>query len=114
MDNLREYIKTALWAETDDEGIPLDDEYEFGDVHEDSLKAAQKDIDKFLEEIDKRNISTDGKNVHIIHDFWLTRNGHGAGFWDGDYDDGDRLTELSKEFGSSIIYIGDDDLIHLD
>lgn len=19
------------------------------------------------------------------HDFWLTRNGHGAGFWDGDY-----------------------------
>ena len=19
------------------------------------------------------------------HDFWLTRNGHGAGFWDGDW-----------------------------
>src|SRR5262245_12754239 len=32
------------------------------------------------------------------HDFWLTRNGHGAGFWDGDYPDdvGDALTKASK------------------
>lgn len=35
------------------------------------------------------------------HDLWLTRNGHGAGFWDGDWDDtvADRLTELSEEMG---------------
>jgi len=32
------------------------------------------------------------------HDFWLTRNGHGAGFWDGDWPEtGDALTEASKE-----------------
>ena len=34
------------------------------------------------------------------HDFWLTRNGHGAGFWDGDWPIyGDMLTEGSKCYG---------------
>tara|TARA_Y100000310_G_scaffold211910_1_gene212676 strand:+ start:679 stop:1104 length:426 start_codon:yes stop_codon:yes gene_type:complete len=33
-------------------------------------------------------------------DFHLTRNGHGAGFWDGDWENGDELTELSEPFGS--------------
>lgn len=36
------------------------------------------------------------------HDFWLTRNGHGAGFWDRRELEanelGERLTKLSKEF----------------
>ena len=35
------------------------------------------------------------------HDFWLTRNGHGAGFWDGDWEQkiGQRATDASKRFG---------------
>lgn len=35
------------------------------------------------------------------HDFWLTRNHHGAGFWDGDYPEpeGTELTKLSHSFG---------------
>ena len=48
------------------------------------------------------------------HDFWLTRNGHGAGFWDGDWpeDAGDRLTEASRDFGPVDVYLGDDGLIY--
>jgi len=48
------------------------------------------------------------------HDFWLTRNGHGAGFWDGDWPDdaGGRLTEASKKYGEFNLYVGDDGLIH--
>lgn len=48
------------------------------------------------------------------HDFWLTRVGHGAGFWDGDLpqDLGDRLTEASKAAGEVWPYIGDDGLIY--
>ena len=35
------------------------------------------------------------------HDFHLTRNRHGAGFWDGDWGElGDRLTEAAKVYGS--------------
>jgi len=32
-------------------------------------------------------------------DFWLTRNGHGAGFWDGGWDHGDELAEIAHSFG---------------
>jgi hypothetical protein len=44
------------------------------------------------------------------HDFFLTRNGHGAGFWDKDiYDElapngCNRLTELAKMCGSADVY----------
>jgi hypothetical protein len=35
------------------------------------------------------------------HDFWLTRSGHGAGFWDRGLGAlGERLTEASKAYGS--------------
>lgn len=48
------------------------------------------------------------------HDFWLTRAGHGAGFWDGDLPEelGERLTEASNTAGNREPYIGDDGLIY--
>jgi hypothetical protein len=47
------------------------------------------------------------------HDFWLTRNGHGAGFWDGELGDiGDRLTEASKAFGEVCLTVCDDGEIY--
>jgi hypothetical protein len=51
------------------------------------------------------------------HDFWLTRNGHGAGFWDRTPLEkgklGDELTKLCKAFGESDLYWGDDGGIYL-
>ena len=49
-----------------------------------------------------------------MHDFWLTRNGHGAGFWDGDYDDevGTELTKIAHTFKELDCYVGDDGKIH--
>ncbi len=48
------------------------------------------------------------------HDFWLTRCGHGAGFWDGDWPEpaASVLTEASKEFGNVDLYVGDDGQIY--
>lgn len=41
-------------------------------------------------------------------DFWLTRNGHGAGFQDrGLGDVGDKLTALAKNYSSCGLYRGD-------
>jgi len=34
-------------------------------------------------------------------DFHFTRNGHGTGFWDRDWNSGDVLTELSKPYGTA-------------
>lgn len=49
------------------------------------------------------------------HDFALTRNGHGAGFWDGDLPDalGDRLTGACEAAGQVEAYLGDDGLVYL-
>ena len=49
----------------------------------------------------------------VGHDFWLTRNRHGAGFWDRGYgEDGDTLSEAAKVYGSVDLYVGDDGLLH--
>lgn len=52
---------------------------------------------------------------HVGHDFWLTRNGHGAGFWDGDLPEalGRRLTQASMDAGEVSPYIGDDGRVHV-
>ena len=39
------------------------------------------------------------------HDFHLTRNNHGAGFWDGDWGElGDRLTEAAEAYGGCEVH----------
>lgn len=47
------------------------------------------------------------------HDLWLTASGHGAGFWDGDWEGySDRLTESAQELSwieRSYFYLSEDD-----
>lgn len=56
----------------------------------------------------------DGTDEQAGHDFWLTRNGHGAGFWDGDWPEpyADMLTEGSHSYGEFQLYLGDDGLVY--
>ena len=47
------------------------------------------------------------------HDFWLTRNRHGSGFWDEDIGDvGRQLTEAACACGECNLYVGDDQRIY--
>ncbi|MNR87614.1 hypothetical protein D3C72_185120 [compost metagenome] len=47
------------------------------------------------------------------HDFWLTRCGHGVGFWDRGLGElGQRLTEASNAFGNIDLYLGDDEQVY--
>jgi len=48
------------------------------------------------------------------HDFYLTRCGMGAGFWDGDWPEeaGERLSAASRLYGSFDAYVGDDGKIY--
>jgi len=48
------------------------------------------------------------------HDFWLTRCGHGCGFWDGDWTEpaATGLTEAGKRYGNVDLYVGDDGRIY--
>lgn len=52
---------------------------------------------------------------HAGRDFWLTRNHHGAGFWDGDWSEpeAELLTQAAQAFGEIDLYMGDDGKIYL-
>ncbi len=111
-----QYLVTALWSSNDesrdDGGDPMDSNYDLDDLAPETVAAARADCDRFRERagsmLDERDDPTAG-----AHDFWLTRNHHGAGFWDGDWPiHGDALTALCKQFGETSLYIGDDGRIH--
>lgn len=119
------YLGTALWSSHDNAddsgGEPLDANYSIEDIHPASVEKAKADCASFREKagdllVGLEDIRNQGDIMSSVgHDFWLTRNGHGAGFWDGDYPEavGEALTKLSKEFGGQDIYVGDDGSIYL-
>ena len=105
----RAYIECALWSSLDDETL-LDQDHDITSISKECLTAMIADCAKFqTENMDMiiNDLSQAG------HDFWLTRNHHGAGFWDGEYPrNGDVLTAKSHEYGKCDLYIGDDGLIY--
>lgn len=111
---LKHYLTTALWSSNDDEGTPFDRDHEIEDFSEESIEQAKKDCESFKE---KAGIILDRyEETSCGHDFWLTRNGHGSGFWDGDYgdEDGEALTKISKEFSNVYIVKGDDGKLYIE
>lgn len=109
------YIECALWAEMDNAddsgGAPLDDNYGPEDIDAKSMQQIQEDCRSFVEANADDLAGLDAERCG--HDFWLTRQGHGAGFWDrGLGAVGDRLTAASKVYGSDGIVVGDDGKLH--
>jgi hypothetical protein len=110
------YIECALWStmdESDDKGgEPLDKNYTVDDIDDSTLAEMAEDCRRFQEEnyVDLlANPPEEGG-----YDFWLTRNGHGCGFWDSDWQPqelADRLTKAAKKFGEYSLYVTDDSKI---
>lgn len=110
------YVVAALWSSTDDEGEPLDDEYSIDDIATPSLQQMADECTDFREanaQLLDQAYDLGYSEEQAGHDFWLTRNGHGAGFWDrGLGKVGQELSEASKVYGSCDLYIGDDKMLH--
>ena len=112
------YVECALWSSNDDRDKPLDANYSKSDIAKDSLREMKRDCVKFMR-AEKKDLFDFKLEVgrqwsSLGHDFWLTRNRHGAGFWDrGDGDAGSRLTDAAHDYGSSDLYVGDDGKIHV-
>jgi hypothetical protein len=108
----RAYLTCALWSSTDENDRPFDDDNTIEDFAPDALKQAQEDCKAFAS--DNADDLADIDSAQAGHDFWLTRNRHGAGFWDrGLGEIGKRLTDAAHAYGSCDVYRGDDDLIYL-
>lgn len=73
-----------------------------------AARDAEADIEGFVKScLDERPDVFDGIAPDMIgHDFWLTRNGHGAGFRDrGLGERGKYLTSIAKPFGDARMYV---------
>lgn len=86
------YVEAALWSSTDDNDDPLDSKYVPSDIDRATFEKMRADCEQFQRENESLLISENcnsryGVDAQAGHDFWLTREGHGAGFWDGDWDD---------------------------
>lgn len=111
----RAYCECALWSSIDDNGEPLDKNHDLKDIPRHVMVRMCKDCQIF------QITSAWEKHGDILgdkqggFDFWLTRNGHGAGFWDGDWKDqngsempGKELTAAAKMFGEFNLVLNDD------
>lgn len=114
----RAYIECALWSSTDcsddNGGKPLDENYGIDDIAPETLAQIEEDCAAFQRDHAADIATRRNGDSAAGHDFWLTRNGHGAGFWDGDWpeDVGKRLTDAAHVYGNIDLYIGDDGKIH--
>lgn len=108
---LTAYIEAALWSSADDNGDPLDGLYSIDDLAPETLETMRSDCADFQESCAELMEGLD--DTQCGHDFWLTRNGHGAGFWDrGLGDIGKELTDMSRPYSECNLYVGDNGLIY--
>lgn len=113
-DFLDSYLDCAVWASCDDEGIPLEDRgYTSWDFSLNALEQARKDCEGFFEEMGSTMYETGGDFGDHGQDFWLSRNGHGTGFWDRGYGEvGDKLHKAAKVYSFSDVYVADDGFLY--
>jgi len=104
------YVDCMLWSTCCEDGTPLDERFFIDDIDDKDMKEMLGDCEDFLLQCDHLIIEDNltkkphNQSVHeqAGQDFSLTRNGHGAGFWDGDWEEpaASTLTDKSKEYGS--------------
>ena len=115
------YVECALWSSTDNAsesgGAPLDASYSADDIHPDTLATMRRDVESFAmanaADILTWNAGRTTPEEQAGYDLWLTRNGHGCGFWEDEWQEvGARLTDAAHALGTFDLYIGGDDRIH--
>lgn len=114
---LEGYLTCALWSSIGEDGNPLDDTACIDDIASEDVNAAREECEDFLdlcqrEDIDVQAIPMEASSIG--HDFWLTRNHHGAGFWDRGLGElGKKLTALAQGYGGVDAWVDADGRAHL-
>lgn len=108
---VKSYLVTAAWVtcESDTECHTFTDEAKMTACND-----CKKFIDKVFAEFSKEDaediLNKEGSDLQHIaaHDFFLTRNHHGVGFWDREdiygVENAKKLTDISHEFGETDCY----------
>lgn len=124
------YIRCALWSSMDESdesgGKPMDANYGPDNLADETLSTMRDEVEDFLQLIERERPGVSEAMARTLwadpgqvgHDFWLTRNGHGTGFWDRYYSDGpeaelgDFLSKWARSYGEVCLYIGDNGMIY--
>lgn len=125
------YMEAALFNSSDEStpsgGYPLDRNYGVEDITPETIERMRDDCIKFLdnplggrliaiaEELAEKGHwslpygSEDSAMEFAGRYFWLTRNGAGMGFWDGEWPKGiaDGMNELADSFGEFHLFVED-------
>lgn len=123
-------LSTVLSLTSDDEGNPLDDRFTISDVCAIDAKRLYSEYQQFIARVEIKIKEKIGDNWNSIdefydmafpsenqteHDYILTRNQHGAGFWDGDWNK--NVSEILSDVARSQIpieaYEGRDGKVYL-
>jgi len=117
---VRGYLDCALWCGIiAPEGIEPGDDYTTRDIDPKSNREAIRECLDFFQAnetdlfaVDVRSTSDGSRPFEILgHDFYLSRNGHGTGFWDRGYGDiGDKLHRAAAVYGSASLMLCEDTL----
>ena len=124
-DFTKAYVEAAMWSESAEiephTDLSFSDQgFDVEDLADDTLARIMADCEQFQAQcadlISRENCLTRYDcDKQAGHDFWLTRNGHGCGFWEtSDWVGvaGEKLTVAAKRFGETGLYIGDDGRIY--
>ena len=99
----RAYLEAAEWSGLDDDAstaLELSVDPRWTD---ESLSQAKSDCEAFQR--DNASDLAEWTDEQAGHDFWLTRNRHGAGFWDrGMGESGDRVTDAAHVYGEVPVF----------
>ena len=119
------YTECALWSSDDDDGTPMDELD--NELAPETLAKMRDECILFYEThteykgewLPRSELWDRGgwSDEQAGHDFWLTRNGHGSGFWDRVYNKhsskiGRLLTNAAHGYKECSLYVGDDGLIY--
>lgn len=118
------YLTCALWSSHDESdesgGDPFDTNYTLEDIDPSAINIADGLCRAWVDMVGL--LSTEGAEIdaddeQIGHDLWLTRNGHGAGFWDrperyAGQSIANTLSDAARLLGEVGPYLGDDGVIY--
>lgn len=122
---LRAYLACALETATDEDGDDLAGSYIIEHYAEEAMLEAEKDCKLFLGQSSPLGSGTvfdlipGGEGLEQAgYDLWLTRNGHGVGFWDRPelYGEAEAkaLSGLAETFSTKRVYVGDDQKLYFE
>ena len=124
---LKGYVECAEWADCG----PDQETYEC-DWSTELLDTMRADCETFVAACGEplldalAELAPEYSDERFGHDFWLTRNGHGAGYWDrqeldalievngvtSDLTLAKALTDLAQAAGACELYVGDDGMVY--